>query len=82
MPNKRVFVVDDSPIVRSMVRRLFESETDCEIAGEAENGRDAVVKAAKIKPDLFILDLSMPVMSGLEAAPSSEKFCLRPGLSS
>jgi two-component system nitrate/nitrite response regulator NarL len=73
MPKKRVLVVDDSPIVRSMVRRLFESEANCEIAGEAENGREAVAKAAKIKPDLIILDLSMPVMSGLDAAPLLRK---------
>ena len=69
MPKKRVFVVDDSPVMRSMVCRLFESYADCEIAGEAENGRDAIARAATIKPDLIILDLNMPVMNGLEAAP-------------
>lgn len=73
MHKKRIFVVDDNPLVRSMVRRLFESEPDCEIAGEAENGRDAVAKALDLKPDLIILDLSMPVMGGLEAAPLLKK---------
>lgn len=68
MPRKRIFVVDDSPIVRSMVRQLFQS-ADYEIAGEADNGRDAIAKAAFAKPDLIILDLNMPVMSGLDAAP-------------
>jgi DNA-binding NarL/FixJ family response regulator len=73
MPKKRVFVVDDSPIVRSMVRQLFESETNCEVVGEAENGLDAVAKAAFLKPDLIVLDLNMPVMSGLDAAPFLRK---------
>jgi DNA-binding NarL/FixJ family response regulator len=69
MRKKRVFVVDDSPIARSMVRQLFESQSNYEIAGEAENGRDAVAKAAFLKPDLIVLDLNMPVMGGLDAAP-------------
>ena len=69
MGKKRVLVVDDNQTVRSMVRQLFESEPNYEIAGEAENGREAVTKAKTLNPDLIILDLSMPVMSGLEAAP-------------
>lgn len=73
MPKKRIFVVDDNPVVRSMVRQLFQSETNCEIAGEAENGRDAIAKAAFVKPDLIVLDLTMPVMSGLDAAPFLRK---------
>jgi DNA-binding NarL/FixJ family response regulator len=69
MPAKRIFIVDDNAVVRSLVRRLFESQSDFEIAGEAENGRDAIDKAEKLKPDLIILDLVMPVMTGLDAAP-------------
>jgi DNA-binding NarL/FixJ family response regulator len=69
MPTKRIFVVDDNAIVRSYLRRLFESRSDFEILGEADNGREAVEKAEKLKPDLIILDLVMPVMTGLEAAP-------------
>jgi DNA-binding NarL/FixJ family response regulator len=66
---KRVLLVDDNAIVRSLVRQLFEQNLDFEIAGEAENGHDAVQKAQKLKPDLIILDLIMPVMTGLDAAP-------------
>ena len=62
-------LVDDNAAVRSFVRKLFESQSDFEISGEAENGRDAVEKAEKLKPDLIILDLIMPVMTGFEAAP-------------
>ena len=68
-PTKRVLLVDDNAVVRSFVRRLFESQPDFEISGEAENGSDAVEKAEKLKPDLIILDLIMPVMNGLDAAP-------------
>ena len=69
MPRKRVLLVDDNAAVRSFVRKLFESQSDFEISGEAENGRDAVEKAEKLKPHLIILDLIMPVMTGFEAAP-------------
>ena len=69
MPTKRVLLVDDNAVVRSFLRKLFESQSEFEISGEAENGRDAVDKAEKLKPDLIILDLIMPVMTGLDAAP-------------
>lgn len=69
MPTKRVLLVDDNAVVRSFVRQLFELQPDFEISGEAENGRDAVEKAEKLKPNLIILDLIMPVMTGLDAAP-------------
>lgn len=69
MPAKRILIVDDNAIVRSYLRRLFESRADFEISGEADNGREAVEKAEELKPDLIILDLVMPVMTGLEAAP-------------
>jgi two-component system, NarL family, nitrate/nitrite response regulator NarL len=73
MPKKRVLVVDDNALVRSLVRQIFESEPDFEVSGEAENGRDAIEKAENLKPDLIILDLAMPVMNGLDAAPLLRK---------
>jgi DNA-binding NarL/FixJ family response regulator len=73
MPKKRVLLVDDNSAVRSLVRRFFELEPDFEISGEAENGRDAVEKAENLKPDPIILDLSTPVMTGLDAAPLLRK---------
>jgi CheY-like chemotaxis protein len=66
---KMVLVVDDSRKIRNVVRLLFDSHPDFEVCGEAEHGREAVEKALRLKPDLIVLDLSMPVMSGLEAAP-------------
>ena len=65
---KRVLLVDDNSAVRSLVRKLFELEPDFQISGEAENGREGVEKAESLKPDVVILDLSMPIMTGLDAA--------------
>ena len=69
MRKKRVLIVDDNFAVRSMVRQVFELEPEFEVSGEAENGVEALQKAATLKPDLIILDLSMPLMTGLDAAP-------------
>jgi DNA-binding NarL/FixJ family response regulator len=75
MANKGVLIVDDNTVVRSSLRRLFESYPEFEVSGEAENGQDAIDKAARLKPDLIILDLAMPVMNGLDAAPELRKMC-------
>jgi two-component system nitrate/nitrite response regulator NarL len=69
MSKKRVLLVDDSALIRRAVRSLFDAHPRFEVVGEAEHGRDAVEKAPDLRPDLIILDLSMPVMNGLEAAP-------------
>jgi two-component system, NarL family, nitrate/nitrite response regulator NarL len=69
MPKKRVLLVDDSEMVRNAVRPLFASHPQFVVCGEAEHGRDAIEKAPTLRPDLIVLDLSMPVMNGLEAAP-------------
>lgn len=73
MAKKRVLLVDDNADVRTAVRRLFNSHAVFEVCGEAEHGREAVEKAPSLRPDLIILDLSMPVMNGLEAAPLLSK---------
>lgn len=61
-------LVDDNIAVRTLVHQLFESEPSFEVVGEAENGREAIEKADNLKPDLVILDLTMPVMNGFDAA--------------
>lgn len=66
--SKKIFVADDNPMVLATVRQFLESQPGFEICGEAMNGEDAVEKAPKLNPDLVVLDVSMPVMSGLDAA--------------
>lgn len=65
---KSVLIVDDNLFIRQALRELFEREADFEVCGEAENGRMAIEQAGKCHPDLIVLDLSMPVMNGLDAA--------------
>ena len=65
---KRILLVDDNSIVRRQLRFYLETATGFEVSGEAINGRDAIEKAQELSPDLIILDFTMPVMNGLEAA--------------
>ena len=67
MPLK-ILIVDDSSSIRHLLRFFIEHNTDWQVCGEAENGQVAVEKVAKLHPHAVILDLSMPVMNGLEAA--------------
>lgn len=66
--NIRILIADDHDVVRAGVRRLLEKEPGCEVCGEAANGREAVVLAENLQPDVAVLDLTMPELNGLEAA--------------
>src|SRR5437764_8715822 len=63
-----ILVVDDNPTMRFLLRVLIESKTTFSICGEASHGVEAVERARELNPDLVMLDLSMPVMNGAEAA--------------
>jgi CheY-like chemotaxis protein len=65
---RRVLIADDNPDVRKMICRIFEPEKAFELCAEAVNGEHAVALARQYLPDLIILDLSMPIMNGMEAA--------------
>jgi len=65
---RRILIVDDSAYVRRSMRALFAGQRDFEICGEATDGQNGIEQAEKLNPDLIILDLSMPVMNGLDAA--------------
>jgi len=63
----RVIIAEDHAVVREGTRQLLEREDDIEVAGEAPNGAEAVVLAERLNPDVAIMDISMPVMGGIEA---------------
>ena len=65
---KTVLIVDDNRYIRHALCEQFKRESDFEVCGEAENGKEAIAKARELHPDLIVLDLSMPVMNGLDAA--------------
>lgn len=65
---KRILIVDDSGVVRRVVRSVLETQTEHQVCGEAVDGVDAIEKAKALQPDLVVLDLAMPRMNGLEAA--------------
>jgi CheY-like chemotaxis protein len=65
---KTVLVVDDSEVLRKMIEKAFLSD-GFKTCVEAANGQEGIEAAKKCQPDLIILDLSMPVMNGLQAAP-------------
>jgi DNA-binding NarL/FixJ family response regulator len=65
---KKILVVDDNAVIRRLLYTLFKSEVDFDVCGEATNGREAIERAQELHPDVIVLDLSMPVMNGIEAA--------------
>lgn len=64
----KILIADDHEIVRQGIRRVLEAKPEWEICGEAANGQEAVRLAQELTPDIIIMDVSMPVMSGFEAA--------------
>jgi len=63
----RVLVVDDSPLIRAVLREAFEQTSDLEVVGEAVDGHDAVAKVQELGPDIVTMDVLMPNMDGLAA---------------
>ncbi len=68
MPKLELLVTDDHDIVRRGLRDLLEKQPGWKVVAEATNGREAVEKTKELKPDVSILDISMPSLNGLEAA--------------
>ncbi len=63
----RILVADDHAIVREGLRQLLNNQRDMEVVGEAEDGLEAIKKAKSLRPDVTVLDIAMPRLSGLEA---------------
>jgi len=64
----RIVVADDSEPLRRGIRHLLSQHEDWEVCGEAVDGQEAVQKVQKLAPDVVVLDFSMPVLNGIEAA--------------
>lgn len=69
----RILLADDHEVVRRGLIALLASRPDWQVCGEAQNGREAVALAVKLKPNLAVLDLSMPELNGLEATRQIRK---------
>jgi len=69
----KIFLADDHTIVRQGLAKLLEAESDLEVIGEAEDGREAVNKVQKLKPDIVIMDIAMPLLNGIEATRQIKK---------
>ncbi len=67
MSRIRVFLADDHAIVRDGLRFLLEAQPDMQVVGQSDNGRDAVRQIAELKPDVAVLDVTMPELNGIEA---------------
>jgi len=68
MKTVRILIVDDHDLMRRGIKALLQSHAGWEVVGEAHTGREAVTKAEELKPDVAILDISMPDLNGIEAA--------------
>ena len=69
----KILIADDHGVVRKGLRLLLEQYPEIEVVGEAANGREAVQKAADLRPDVLILDVAMPLLNGIEAAEQVRK---------
>lgn len=69
----RILIAADDPTIRMLIRRLLEDQPSWQICGDASNGSEAVERAARLAPDLGILDLAMPDMNGIQAAQEISK---------
>ena len=63
-----ILIVDDNPSIRYLLRLFVETQTSFNVCGEAGHGSEAIQRAKELQPDLVLIDLSMPVLSGMEAA--------------
>jgi two-component system response regulator NreC len=67
MSELKILVVDDEKVIRTALSALLKTRGDWKVIGEAADGQEAVLKAKELKPDVIIMDLSMPRMDGLKA---------------
>ena len=68
--SKSVVIADDVAEIRKLLRRMLSRDDRFEVVAEAENGREAIDRCRELRPDILILDINMPVLSGFEALPA------------
>ena len=71
----RVLIADDHAVVREGTRRMLEQEADIEVVGEAVDGEEAIELAERLRPDVAIVDISMPRLDGIEATKQIKERC-------
>lgn len=67
MTKIRVLIADDHALFREGIRMILEAQPDIEIVGEAEDGQQVIEEARRVRPDVVVMDIAMPVMDGLQA---------------
>lgn len=75
MSTLKILIADDHDIVRKGLKMLIEEHPGWEVCGEARSGREAVEKASQLRPDVTVIDVSMPDLNGLEATRQIRKSC-------
>lgn len=75
MSKLRVIIADDHETVREGLKVIVNSQPDIEVVGEADNGREAVERARELLPDVAVLDVSMPLLNGLQATERIKECC-------
>ena len=73
--NVRILIVDDNATIRGGLRLLLQEHTDWEVCGEAADGIEAIEKYRRLRPDVLVVDVSMPRMNGLDASREILKLC-------
>lgn len=67
-PRVRILIADDHPLVRKIVRSTLQQDPRLEVCGEARDGAEAIDEAQRLRPDVVVLDVAMPVLNGFAAA--------------
>ncbi len=73
--NAKIMIVDDHGMVRKGLQLLLDQQNELEVVGEASDGREAVDKARQLKPDVILMDISMPNLNGIDATKEIKEEC-------
>jgi len=75
MDKLRILLADDHKMVRKGLRLLVNEQSDMEVIAEADNGREALILAQDLRPDVVVMDVSMPELNGLKATEQLKRLC-------